>query len=151
VLLIAFADAITVIFVNMCFDTVGWASGRASGLCWYGYVSEARCILFAYGSADATVSPKPHRVLPQLNPDWFYLSGTGLPRLFWKRGGYRVIGYSSSSSTTVVKLLWAVYISCTVSLYAGTMFMSHIQHCVYRYVMPQAKPTVVLAAYTPHH
>ena len=61
-----------------------------------------------------------------------------------------VIGYSSSS-TTVVKLLWAVYISCTVSLYAGTMFMSHIQDCVYRYVMLQAKPTVVLAAYTPHH
>jgi len=88
VLLIAFADAITVIFVNMCFDTVGLASGRASGLCWYGNVSEARCILFAYGSADATVIPKPHRLLPQLNPDWFYLSGTGLPRLFWKRGGY---------------------------------------------------------------
>ena len=24
--------------------------------------------------------------LPRLNPDWFYLSGTGLPRLSWKRG-----------------------------------------------------------------
>ena len=23
---------------------------------------------------------------PHLNPDWFYLSGTGLPRLSWKRG-----------------------------------------------------------------
>ena len=30
--------------------------------------------------------PKPHHVLPHLNPNWFYLSGTGLPRLFWKRG-----------------------------------------------------------------
>ena len=31
-------------------------------------------------------SPKPHHLLPHLNPDWFYLSGTGLPRLSWKRG-----------------------------------------------------------------
>jgi len=32
------------------------------------------------------VIPKPHRLLPHLNPDWFYLSGTtGLPRLSRKR------------------------------------------------------------------
>ena len=31
-------------------------------------------------------SPKPHHILPHLNPDWFYLSGTGLPRLSWKTG-----------------------------------------------------------------
>jgi len=30
--------------------------------------------------------PKAHYLLPQLNPDWFYLSCTGLPRLCWKRG-----------------------------------------------------------------
>ena len=30
--------------------------------------------------------PKPHHLLPHLNPDWFYLSGTGLLRLSWKRG-----------------------------------------------------------------
>ena len=30
--------------------------------------------------------PKPHHLLPHLNPDWFYISGTGLPRLSWKRG-----------------------------------------------------------------
>ena len=30
--------------------------------------------------------PKPHRLLPSLNPDWFYLSGTSIPRLSWKRG-----------------------------------------------------------------
>jgi len=30
--------------------------------------------------------PKPHHLLPHLNPDWFYLSGTGSPRLSWKRG-----------------------------------------------------------------
>jgi len=31
--------------------------------------------------ADSTAIPKPHNLLPHLNPDWFYLSGTGLPRL----------------------------------------------------------------------
>jgi len=35
--------------------------------------------LFAYGPADATAILKPHYLLPHLNPDWFYLSGTGLP------------------------------------------------------------------------
>ena len=40
------------------------------------------------GPADATAIPKPHRLLPHLNPDWFYLSGTGLPRLSLKRGHY---------------------------------------------------------------
>jgi len=49
-------------------------------------MSEARCRLFAYGPADVTAIPKPHHLLPHLNPNWFYLSGTGLPRLSWKRG-----------------------------------------------------------------
>ena len=30
--------------------------------------------------------PKPHHLLPHLSPVWFYLSGTGLRRLSWKRG-----------------------------------------------------------------
>jgi len=34
-----------------------------------GYLSGARCRLFAYGPADATAVPKPHRLLPHLNPD----------------------------------------------------------------------------------
>jgi len=51
-----------------------------------GYLSGARCRLFAYGPADATPIPKPHHLLPDLNSDWFYLSCTGLPRLSWKRG-----------------------------------------------------------------
>ena len=49
--------------------------------CWCGYLSGARCRLFAYGPADATAIPKPHHLLSHINPDWFYLSGTGLPRL----------------------------------------------------------------------
>ena len=40
--------------------------------------------------------PKPHHLLPHLNSDWFYLSGTSLPRLSWKRGPLN--GCSSSSS-----------------------------------------------------
>jgi len=50
--------------------------------------------LFAYGSPDATAIPKPLHLLPHLNSDWFYLSGTGLPRLSWKRP---LNGYSGSS------------------------------------------------------
>ena len=41
---------------------------------------------FACGPADATAIPKPHHLFPRLNPDWFYLSATGLFRLSWKRG-----------------------------------------------------------------
>jgi len=40
------------------------------------YLSGARCRL-AYGPADATAT---HCLLLQLNPDWFYFSGTGSPR-----------------------------------------------------------------------
>jgi len=75
------------IWCLQCFDTVGWASGRAFRLwnrvmgCWCGYLSGARCRLFAYGPADATATPKPHHLLPHLNPDLFYLSGTGLPSI----------------------------------------------------------------------
>jgi len=36
---------------------------------------------FAYGPADATAIPKPHHLLSHINPDWFYLSRVGLPRL----------------------------------------------------------------------
>ena len=39
---------------------------------------------FACGPADATAIPKPHRLLPHLNADRFYLSGSGLPRLSWR-------------------------------------------------------------------
>jgi len=60
-----------------CFDAVGWAAGRASGLkkmsgevlaC---YLSGVRC-RFAYGPADATVT---HYLAP-VNPDWLYQNGS---------------------------------------------------------------------------
>ena len=53
--------------------------------CWCGYFSGARCRLF-HGPADATAIPKSDHLLPGLKSDWFYLSGTALPRLSWKRG-----------------------------------------------------------------
>ena len=58
--------------------------------CWCGYLSGARCRLFAYGPADTTTVPKPHNLLPHLNPDWFYLSGTGFTMLSWKKAVKRV-------------------------------------------------------------
>ena len=48
------------------------------------------CRLFAYRPADATAIPKLHHLLRHLNPDWFYLSGAGLPRSSWKSG--RIMG-----------------------------------------------------------
>ena len=51
--------------------------------CWHGYLSEARCKWFAYGSADATATPSsPASAKSRM----VYPSGTGLPRLSWKKG-----------------------------------------------------------------
>jgi len=73
------------------------------------------------------VSPKPHHLLPRLNPDWFYLSGTGLPRLSWtstmahlskRRCGarqgdaisnqvvYQVVGYYVTRECASYGILW---------------------------------------------
>jgi len=54
--------------------------------CWCGYLSGARCRLFAYGPADAAAIPKPHHVLRHLNPDWFYLSGYRLTQVVLEKG-----------------------------------------------------------------
>ena len=72
-----------------CCDTVGWASGRASGLqklsdgvlVWLSVWSEVQIVCIWSQLMPLHTKPQPH-----LNPDWFYLSGTGLPRLSWKRG-----------------------------------------------------------------
>jgi len=72
--------------------------------CWCGYLSGVWCRLFAYGPADATAIAKPHHLLPHLNPDRFYLSGTGLPRLSWKRGRWTGVGWFDSSSDCCVCL-----------------------------------------------
>ena len=52
---------------------------------WLSVWSEVQ-IVCIYGPAGATAIIKLNHLLPHLNPDWFYLSGTGLPWLSWKRG-----------------------------------------------------------------
>ena len=59
---------------SICYGFVADLSSRLMR-CWCGYLSAAWCRLFAYGPADAIAIRKPHRILPHLNPDWFYLSG----------------------------------------------------------------------------
>ena len=51
--------------------------------CWCGCLSGARCRLFAYCLADATAIPKPHHLLPRLNPDcltFLVMAYPGCPR-----------------------------------------------------------------------
>jgi len=52
-------------------------------LMWLSVWSEVQivCIL----SSGCHCIPKPHHLLSHLNPDWFYPSGSGLPRLSWKQ------------------------------------------------------------------
>jgi len=45
---------------------------------------------------------RPHRLLPHLNPDWFYLSGSVLPRLSWKRSCYTGVVVAAAAAVAVV-------------------------------------------------
>jgi len=47
--------------------------------CWYGYLSAARCRLFAYGPADATASPNP--IISCLISHWLVQTGFTFPVL----------------------------------------------------------------------
>ena len=47
-------------------------------------VQLAFCV-FVLSPITCIVDPETHHLLPHLNPDWFYLSGTGLPTLSSKR------------------------------------------------------------------
>jgi len=49
---------------------------------WCGFLSGARCRLFAYGPADATATLSS---IASLKFRLVYLSDAGLPRLSWKR------------------------------------------------------------------
>ena len=56
------------------------------------------CKLFAYGPGDAIAIPKPHNLLPYLNLDWFYLSGTSLTQVVLEKRPLNGCSSSSSSS-----------------------------------------------------
>ena len=95
--------------------------------CWCGYLSAARCRLFAYGPAMPPPYQKPHDLLPHLNPDWFNLSGTGLSRLSWKRGrqtGAVVVVYHELGDVTSAKLSLPLRRS---GLSPKTWFFKHFQ------------------------
>jgi len=69
-----------------CFDNVGWRQEahpacRNWVLAWLSVWSEVQIVCI--WSSWYHYHPKPNHVLPHLNPDWFYLSGTGLPSLPW--------------------------------------------------------------------
>ena len=68
--------------VLQCSDTVDLASGRTPGL-WLYVFSKVQIVCI--WSSWCHCIPKPNHLLPHLIPDWFYLSGTGLPRLSWKK------------------------------------------------------------------
>jgi len=48
-------------------------------LVWLSVSSEVQAVCI--WSSRCHCIPEPHHLLPHLNPGWFYLSGTGLPRL----------------------------------------------------------------------
>ena len=74
--------------------------------CRCGYQSGARCRLFACGSADAIAIQKLHNLLHHLNPDWFYLSGTGLARLCWKWGRSTCVVEPIYLLTSLLYVVW---------------------------------------------
>ena len=87
-----------------CFDTVGWVSGRASGLY---KLSDGVLVWSSVWSKVQIVCIWPFlNSIISWNPDWFYLSGTGLPRLSWKGGRY----------TGVVVVIVVVFCFCLLEI-----------------------------------
>ena len=108
----AFSDLTLVVGIRKSIWPVkNWVMG-----CWCGYLFGAWCILFAYGPTDATAVPKPHHLLPHLNPDWFYLFGSGLPRLSWKK---RQLNRCSSSSKPTCGIVSSWYVHHATSAHWG--------------------------------
>ena len=71
--------------------------------CWCGYLSGARCRLFAYGPADATASQNPSYLASfksrMVSPFWYWLTQVVLENRLLN-------GCSSSSSSLVCWVLW---------------------------------------------
>ena len=64
--------------------------------------------------SDATAIAKPHHLLPHLCPDWFYLSGTHLARLSWKRGQSTAIWLFSSNQMYLAMLCHGKHVTFSV-------------------------------------
>ena len=57
------------------------------------------CLEPVYGPADATAIPKPRHLLPHLNLDWFYLSGTAYTQIVLEKCSSGSRSRSSSGGT----------------------------------------------------
>jgi len=73
--------------------------------------------------------PKPYNLLPHINPDWCYLSGTGLPRLSMEK---RPLNGCSSSSLRDLRQLWKNRAEFNVSEYCYDfcIFVHGLSLCV---------------------
>ena len=65
------------------------------------FVCLDRCRLFLYGPAAATAVPKPHHLLPHLNPDWFLSFWYQLTEVVLQKRLLNGCSSSSSSSNLV--------------------------------------------------
>jgi len=93
-------QVISLLFASIYFQDFFPGEWWVSDGCWCGYLSGARCRLFAYGPADATTSQKTNHILPHLNPDWFYLSADRLTQAVLEKRPLN--GCSSNSSSFTV-------------------------------------------------
>jgi len=75
------------LLISTAFCTLSWrihiTNNLIMGRYWCGYLSGARCKLFACGAADATATSSS---FAPVKSRMVYLSGAGLPRLFSKKG-----------------------------------------------------------------
>jgi len=98
-------DFMKFIWSLQCFDTVGWASGRASAvyklsdevLVWLSVWIKVHIICI--WSSWCYCHHKTHHLLPHLNPHCFYLAGMGLHGCHAKRGHWMGV--------VVVVILWS--------------------------------------------
>ena len=96
-----------------CFDNVGWASGRASirpvKIEWWG-VGVVTCL--EWGADCLRMAswchciPKSRHLLPHLNPDWFYLSGTGMFQVVLENRPLNVCSKDYFAFSAVTLLVW---------------------------------------------
>jgi len=103
---------------------------------WCGYLSGARCRLFAYNPAYAIVIPKSHHLLPHLNPDWF-------------RGfTFLVPAYPGSPGKEAVKVVVVLklFLECKAALHASNA-NAQMQHTVQLIVTDPSHSMLLLHNY----
>ena len=92
--------------------------------CWCGYLSVARCRLFAYGSADATAIPKPNNLLASFKSKLVLLFWYRLTQVVPKKGRKTDV-VSSSIADAERKSQWKSTKITTTSLLLGKIGERH--------------------------